>query len=336
MHPAGVLTEAALLSGVSKREHAKDASGGLLRAIGSFGYIVCKDFTSVLSMSREARTPLLAALREIHDGAWTRHVGTDGGRSLPWHGKCVLIGGCTPIIDQHHAVMSAMGERFILCRLPEVDPEIQARQALGHVGKEDRMRRELRSVVQALFTGFTPGSFALDEAARMRISALATLVARCRSAVERDSYRREVELIPGSELPARLVLSLARLFHGMQMLGAPADECWRLVTKVALDCVPDLRRRAFQYLNGRDTASATKAIAVAINYPTSTTRRALEDLAAHGAVTRYDKGQGRSDEWELSLFSCKLVTTAGIAELTVPEKSEGVTEGTFSEKSEEE
>jgi hypothetical protein len=42
MHPAGTLTEASLLSGVPRRERAQDASGGLLRAIGDFGYIVCK------------------------------------------------------------------------------------------------------------------------------------------------------------------------------------------------------------------------------------------------------------------------------------------------------
>jgi hypothetical protein len=86
MHTAGVLTEAALLSGTSKREYARDANGGLPRAIGDSGVIVCKDFTTVLSMGRETRTPLLAALREVYDGAWTRHVGTDGGRSLTWKG----------------------------------------------------------------------------------------------------------------------------------------------------------------------------------------------------------------------------------------------------------
>jgi hypothetical protein len=144
--------------------------------------------------------------------------------------------------------------------------------------------------------------------------------------VERDSWKREVELIPGSELPARLVLSLARLFHGMEMLGAPPDECWRLVTKVALDSIPDIRRRVFQYLQPLDTPAATKAIAVAIHYPTSTCRRACEDLEAHGVLTRHDQGQGKADEWELSLFSCKLASTARIPTVTVPEKSEGYSE----------
>jgi hypothetical protein len=44
-------------------------------------------------MSRELRASLLAALREIYDGAWTRHLGTDGGRKISWSGKLAFLGG---------------------------------------------------------------------------------------------------------------------------------------------------------------------------------------------------------------------------------------------------
>ena len=96
VHAAATLTEASLLSGTPKREHDKAAKGGLLRTIGDFGIIVAKDFGSVLSMNRDARSALLAALREVYDGSWTRHVGTDGGKTLSWAGKVRLVGGCTP------------------------------------------------------------------------------------------------------------------------------------------------------------------------------------------------------------------------------------------------
>ena len=320
MHAAGTLTEAALLSGVPKKEHARDASGGLLRAIGRFGFVICKDFTSVLSMGREVRTPLLAALREIHDGAWTRHVGVDGGRTLPWRGKCVLIGGCTPIIDQHHAVMASMGERFLLCRLPDIDSQVQARRALEHVGKETAMRRELAGAVSALFAGLRVPDLRLDDAVADRLSALATLVARARSAVERDGYHREIELIPGSERPARLVLSLARLYHGILAIGADEPEAWRLVTSVALDCIPNVRRRVFDFLGNCSEQRTTTAVSLAIDYPTSTTRRTLEDLAAHGIVTRSSGGQGRADEWESSQQAKDLIGIAGIEVRPFPKR----------------
>jgi hypothetical protein len=41
---------AALLSGTPRKQMAKDAKGGLLRKVGSFGILVLKDFTSVLGL----------------------------------------------------------------------------------------------------------------------------------------------------------------------------------------------------------------------------------------------------------------------------------------------
>jgi len=104
-HSAATLTEAALLSGTPKREVHASAKGGLLREVGDFGILVMKDFTSLLAQNRDTQAQVLAALREVFDGSWTRHVGTDGGRILEWKGKLGLIAGCTPTIDQHHAVI---------------------------------------------------------------------------------------------------------------------------------------------------------------------------------------------------------------------------------------
>jgi hypothetical protein len=315
MYPAGTLTEASLLSGVPGRERAKDASGGLLRAIGDFGFIVCKDFTSVLSMNREQRAGLLAALREIYDGAWTRHVGADGGRTLSWRGKVALIGGVTPVIDAHHAVMAAMGERFLLCRLPDVQPKQQALTALRHVGKESAMRRELRDAVTRLFGGLHLSSFALTKDGQEKLAALATLVARCRSAVERDSYKREIELVPGSERPARLVLALARLYSGMRNIGVSEEKCWPLLTRVGMDCIPAIRRGGLDWVrkNGR---TSTTDVATGIGYPTTTMRRALEDLTAHGILLR-EKNDGQADLWQLTQDASEWLAAA-----TIPEMSE--------------
>ena len=37
-------------------------------------------------MNRDTRAEVLAALREVYDGRWSRNVGTDGGRTLDWTG----------------------------------------------------------------------------------------------------------------------------------------------------------------------------------------------------------------------------------------------------------
>ena len=193
-HTAGTLTEAALLSGSPKREIAANASGGLLKEVGAFGFLVMKDFTSVLSMHREKRATVLAALREICDGKWTRLLGTDGGRTLTWEGKLAVLAAVTQTIDSHHGVMATMGERFVFCRLPETDGETQAHMALTHAGREDEMRQELSRVMAELFRCVSvPGQLpSLDAAETGRLIGLASLAARMRSAVERNPHTRRL------------------------------------------------------------------------------------------------------------------------------------------------
>jgi len=302
VHPTGTLTEPALLSGTPKREKEADAKGGLLRAIGDFGILLCKDFGSVLNMQRDSRAAVLAAMREIYDGSWTRHVGTDGGRTLHWAGKVGLIAGCTPTIDRHHAVMGSMGERFVLFRMPEVDSAEQARRALAHAGRERAMRAELSGAVERLFAGGLTEPRQLDEAERDRLVALSTLAVRCRSAIERDGYTREIELIPEPEAPTRLIVVLERLLAGLDAIGADREQAWSVIVKAAVDSVPALRWAIIQQLADAGPTE-TSRIAEALGYPTPTARRALEELTAHGVAQRFKQGDGKADVWDLTTWT---------------------------------
>src|SRR6185312_723505 len=111
---------AALLSGTPTKQREKGSRGGLLRELGDFGILALKDFGSVLSLRADAKAEALAALRELYDGAWTRRIGSGGGRELHWKGKLGLIFASTGIIDSHHSVISNMGDRFLLTRLRPV------------------------------------------------------------------------------------------------------------------------------------------------------------------------------------------------------------------------
>jgi hypothetical protein len=325
------LTEASFLSATPSRDKSRDASGGLLRSLGGFGILLCKDFTSVLAMNRDSRAAVLAALREIYDGSWTRHVGVDGGRTLHWQGKLGLIGACTSVIDNHHAVMAMMGERFIMYRLPAINEDELAARALDHQGSELVMRKELSRAVGNLFSGLLltePTSLDGDE--KKRLIALATLTVRCRSAVERDGHTREVELIPESEAPGRLALALSRLLAGVTVTGAARAEAWRVVTKVAMDCVPAVRLRVIRMLAGTTAMADTTSVAAAVRCPVQTTRRALEDLAAHRVVRPLGQGQGKTHRWRLSDWTVRKCVDAGV---TFPEMSEENDSGTFPEMS---
>jgi energy-coupling factor transporter ATP-binding protein EcfA2 len=301
VHPTATLTEASLLSGPPKKEHADGAKGGLLRSIGDFGIILCKDFGSVLSMNRDARAAVLAALREIYDGAWTRHVGTSGGLTLAWSGKVGLVAGCTPTIDRHHAVMGAMGERFVLFRLPETDSSEQARRAFAHAGHEKAMRAELAAAVADLFAASPHESRDLTPDEIERLVSLTTLTVKARSSVERDGYQREIELIPEAEAPTRLITVLGRLLAGLDSIGVDRNEGWRIITKASLDSIPATRRAVMDELVNASEPVATPKLAEALGYPTSTAKRALEDLTAHGICRRVTRGSGQTaDTWQIT------------------------------------
>jgi hypothetical protein len=326
VHSASVLTEAALLSGSGRKDRTKDSTGGLLRKIGAFGYLVMKDFTSVLSMHTEQRNAVLAALREVFDGAWTRWLGTDGGQTLPWTGKCAFLGGVTPILDQHHGVIAGMGERFLLSRMPRLDAEKQARRALHHLGHEREMQRALRDAVRRIFDHLEITPLELHEDDIQRLSALATLAAECRSSVERDSRNREIELVPDPELPARLTQALARLYHGMRLIGTPPEEAWRLIQKVALDSMPATRLRVLGVLLKTHAPVSTPDLATKIGYPTTTARRICQDLAAH-SILLLTKDKNNHDFWEISPAALDRWDRAGLPPQwppsnRVPEKPE--------------
>jgi hypothetical protein len=155
VHWAALFTEAALLSGTASKERAKDAKGGLLREIGSFGILLAKDFTSTLAQNRDTRAQALAALREVYDGHWSRPVGTEGGKVLHWSGKVGLVAGVTPAIDAHHAVLSELGDRFVFYRLPPTDAARQGEAALD-LDDDGQMRAELVAAVAEFFTAVKP------------------------------------------------------------------------------------------------------------------------------------------------------------------------------------
>lgn len=304
MHPAAVFTEAALLSGVPQRDFAKDAQGGLLREIDRFGFIVMKDFTSTLAQNRDERARTLAALREIYDGSWTRRFGTDGGKKLHWEGKVALIAGVTPAIDSHHRVISTMGERFVFIRVPTVDEIDHAAPALLTSGREADMRAELAAKVAGLFVAITDDQKAaaneIDDRASTALAALATFAAKCRSPVDRDPYRKEIQNVPDAEQPGRLAKVLSRLLTGARLIGASEADCWALIRRIALDSMPGNRRKVIDVLLRQPhTNQTTSHIAVTASLPTATARRALEELTAHKIVTRI-KQDNKADLWRLT------------------------------------
>lgn len=291
--------EPALLSATPEKDRADDATGGVLRQVGDLGVIVLKDFTSILGMDRHKRGQILSALREAYDGSWTRDIGGEGGRTLEWAGKLGLIMCCTTSYDRAYAVVSEMGDRFLLLRLIDGDRRQSMRSALKG-DPPGPARRDLAQAVAGLLGNppehppLEPTDAELDDFAE-----LADFVTLARSPVARD-YAGEVELIHDPEGPYRFGKALFAVWRACGLLGLGKDDAWDIVFRIARDSMPKLRWLVLEALAKGERG--TGQVSRAVWHPTKTTRRALEDLTAHRIVRRTPARQARTrdDQWRLS------------------------------------
>jgi hypothetical protein len=300
IYPLSTLTPQTFASGLQPSIGEKEASL-LLRLDDDI--LVFKDFTTVLEMRREHRQTILAQLREIYDGRFDKAWGT--GHEVHWEGRLGFIAGVTPVIDRHQGAMSILGERFLLFRLRLPDRRKVARQALRGTGTESQMRKALSGAMAAFLAARGTRAPRLEEDAVEHLVVVADFVTRARSGVERDRYRRDLDYAPAPEVPTRFVKVLAALAKGIALAyDSPAvtrrELC--IVTRVALDCLPIVRRRVLSALVSvpPDESHERAAITEAAGLSQTATRRTLEDLHALGVVARKPRKGGKPDRWRLN------------------------------------
>jgi hypothetical protein len=228
-----ITSDGALLS-ASTAPSAEASTGGLLRAIGTRGILVLKDFTSIISSDHHVRSSVLAALREVYDGAWIRNVGAGGGRTLAWSGRLILIGAVTTAYDAAHSVIATMGDRFVLVRIDSaLGRRASGMQAIRNVGSETQMRRELADAVGRLLAG-AKLEVALDESEICRLMALADIVTWSRTAVGSGGAH-------ALEAPTRYAKQLAQVVRGGVAIGMSREDAMRLAVRCARDSIPPQR-----------------------------------------------------------------------------------------------
>jgi hypothetical protein len=236
-----IASEGALLSATSRRERSRSATGGLLRKIGDRGILVIKDVTSILSSDRNIRASVLAAVREIHDGRWERNVGTDGGRTLTWTGRIILVGAVTTAWDSAHSVIAALGDRFVVVRIDSnVGRPQSGRRAIRNTGSETQMREELAAAVGGCVAHACTDNVTLTDDEIEQLLKAADIVTMARTAVERD-YQGEVIDAHAPEMPTRFAKQLAQIVRGAVAIGMTRDDAMKLAIRCAHDSIPPLR-----------------------------------------------------------------------------------------------
>jgi len=279
-----ISSDGALLSGSPNRERAKDATGGLLRRIGCRGLLVVKDVTSIIAMNRDTRGTVLAALREVHDGRWERNVGTDGGRTLSWHGRIVIVGAVTTAWDGAHDVIAAMGDRFVLLRMDSTTGRLAAgRRAVSNTGHEVAMRRELADAVRGVLAGVTADTLinVPDDDAKAILEA-ANIVTLARTGVEYD-YRGDVINAHAPEMPTRFAKQLTQVLRGAIAIGMNRAEALRLAIRCARDSMPPLRLAIIDDV-AQHPDSSTKEVRQRLGKPRATVDRQLQALHMLGVL----------------------------------------------------
>jgi hypothetical protein len=273
-----IASEGALLSGTSRKERTKGATGGLLRKIGDRGVLVIKDFTSIITADRNLRGAVLAALREIYDGRWERNVGTDGGRTMTWTGRLVVVGAVTTAWDTAHAVIATMGDRFVVIRADSREGRrASGMRAIRNTGDEIAMRRELAAAVSGIIEQVDPAEeYRLNDAETTKLVDMADVVTRARTGVERD-FQGEVVDAHMPEMPTRFAKQLAQVIRGAVAIGMTPDAAMRLAVRCARDSIPPLRLEILLDVAANPDAKPGD-VRKRVNRPWRTVKREMESL----------------------------------------------------------
>src|SRR5262249_45596581 len=148
--------------------------------------------TTILSSDRNTRGTVLAAIREIYDGKWERNVGSDGGRTLTWEGRIVVVGAVTTAWDTAHSVVATMGDRFVVIRADSSTGRVKSsKKAVKNTGSEITMRKELAQVTGALISHASKDEYQFTDEEIETLIKAADIVTAARTGVERD-FKGEV------------------------------------------------------------------------------------------------------------------------------------------------
>jgi hypothetical protein len=254
-------------------------------------------------MSRDRRAEVLAAMREVYDGYWSRSIGAEGGRTLTWTGRLVVVGAVTTAWDTAHAVISAMGDRFVNVRLESTIGRWAAgRRTAANTGDEIAMRVELATAVGGVIAG-------LDESADLtltddevdRLLAAADVVTLARTGVEYD-YKGDVIDAHAPEMPTRFLRQLQQIVRGGAALGMDRGHALTLAIRCARDTMPPVRLAIIDDLAGHPH-STPREIRQRIDLPWRTVDRQCQALHILGVaeVDEVEYGDLGRSRWYYSL-----------------------------------
>jgi hypothetical protein len=260
------------------RERKKPASW--LHRIGSDGVLIAADFSTFTSNPKTLQV-ILAQLRRIYDGHFSREFGTDENmEERGWSGRLTLFAGAVPDIDGHYSLFQKLGERFARLRWPRAGGVETGLQAIKHT---QQVAEDLRAVVHALMLPILAMPHAapsITEEIGRKVADLGEFTALARTYIERDGYNRKANGIPAAEGNTRLPQQLCQIARGSALLDGRSEvteDDYKLVWRAAFDSLPPARIAVLKaILEGKSPFS--------LGLPKATIDRAVEDLELSGVL----------------------------------------------------
>jgi hypothetical protein len=287
VHFVDEITPKTFISGkVDEPGKKRERPASYLHRIGEDGILIAADF-STFTADQKALTIVLAQLRRIYDGNYSREFGTDENtEERSWKGRLTLLAGAVPDIDRHHELFQKLGERFVRIRWPRAGGVAAGLRAMDHT---DALAPKLRGAMHTLLRPILETSKIiaprLDRTMQVRIASLSEIIALARSHVERDRYSREVLNVPITEGNTRIAQQLCQVARGSALVDGRAkiDESdFKLARRVGFDSLPLVRRAVLEALiAGTDLRFP--------DLPATTVKRSVEDLQLVGLLTKGDR-----------------------------------------------
>lgn len=280
----------------------------LLKELGNNFCVTMKDFTTMISKADEARSQILAQMREIYDGHMVKVTGNGqmlewGEKSNPW--KSTFIMATTEEIYRMQQESNGMGARAINYVFVPQDRKKTMRASLTNKRNMEKFNKALGELQQDVADfvnekiATAPVDFApVPEDVENDIIEVADLAKQCRSSVNRN-YRGEKELALSAEFPMRMgeqLLAIAQLMMHINE-GELSDELRATIYKTAFDSIPKQRRMVLETM-AKYPKIEIIGMALAMKYPPDLVRSWVEDLAMFNIVE--PQRSGRKEYWSIT------------------------------------
>jgi hypothetical protein len=293
------LTENSLVSGY-RDPKSPERDPSLLLELNE-KVLVIKDLAPLLGMRAEARSAVIAGLRDAYDGF------TDQGRGnlgrISYEARFTLLAASTLAIERTDTVEQELGERFIKFRARSTESRDKVRKAISNIGVDSSMRREIEGAVSSYLNDLPTASRAsIPPELKEPLVELAIFTAKARSHVARDR-NGAIQYLPRPEVGTRLGKELGKLLLALAIIRGKEQPDWTdfgTVVRVAEDCIPPNRMAVLRALRFSDQTISACDVERETGLPHSTAFRTLEDLEVLGlvessAIGQYDQGR----KWKL-------------------------------------